>query len=87
MPIRDAAYDFTQLPVERNKLAIMLRLPTTFITDAAFDLDGYLIKRLAMAFARAEDKAFITGSGSQEPVGLLHDTDGAENGSSTAALF
>ncbi len=86
VPVRDAADDFTQLPVERNKLAIMLRLPTTFIADAAFDLESYLIKRLARAFSRAEDKAFITGSGSQEPVGLLHDTDGAETGSSTAVL-
>ncbi len=84
--IRDVDGDFSQLPVDRNKLAIMLRLPTTFISDAAFDLEGYLIKRLAKAFARAEDEAFISGTGTDEPVGLLHDTDGAETGATANAL-
>ena len=86
MPIRDITNDFSPLPVERNKLAIMLRLTTEFIADAAFDLESYMVKRLAKAFARAEDKAFITGSGDQEPTGLLHDTVGAEIGSGTTAL-
>ena len=84
--IHDVDGDFTQLPVDRNKLAIMLRLPTTFISDAAFDLEEYLIKRLAKAFARAEDDAFISGTGTDEPVGLLHDTDGAETGAATTEL-
>ena len=86
VPIRDITNDFSPLPVERNKLAIMLRLTTEFIADAAFDLESYMVKRLAKAFARAEDKAFITGSGDQEPTGLLHDTVGAEIGSGTTDL-
>ena len=84
--IRDVADDFTKLPVDRNKLAMLLRLPTEFVSDAAFDLEGYLVKRLAKAFARAEDRAFILGSGAQEPSGLLNDTDGAETGAAAAAL-
>lgn len=41
-------------------------------------MEGYLIKRLARNFARAEDKGFITGTGTDEPVGILDDTAGAE---------
>ena len=85
--VREVLNDFQKLPVERYKLAIMLRLPTEFVTDAVFDLEGYLIRRLAKCFGRAEDKAFITGTGVGEPTGLLHDTDGAETGTSAALSY
>ena len=38
------------------------------------------------AFAKAEDRYFISGSGVDEPVGLLHATEGAENGASANQL-
>ena len=85
--VREVLNDFQKLPVERYKLATMLRLPTEFVTDAAFDLESYLIRRLAKCFGRAEDKAFITGTGVGEPTGLLHDTDGAETGTSAALSY
>lgn len=85
--VREVLNDFQKLPVERYKLATMLRLPTEFVTDAAFDLESYLIRRLAKCFGRAEDKAFITGTGVEEPTGLLHDTDGAETGTSAALSY
>lgn len=75
--IKDVADDFTRIPMERNKLATLLRLPTEFIRDAAFDLSAYLVKRLAKAYARAEDQSFIVGSGDGEPVGILSDESGA----------
>lgn len=85
--IRDAVDDFQKLPVERYKLATLLRLPSEFVADAAFDFESYLIRRLAECFGRAEDKAFITGTGTGEPTGLLHDTDGAETGTSAALSY
>ena len=84
--IQDVIDDFTRIPVGRNKLATLLRLPVSFVSDAAFDLKGYLVKRLAKAFARAEDKGFISGSGVNEPVGLLHDTEGAEIGTTASDI-
>ena len=84
--IRDIADDFTRILIGRYKLTSLLRLPMDFVSDAAFDLEGYLIKRLARAMARAEDKAFISGTGTDEPAGLLHDTEGAETGAAADAL-
>lgn len=76
--IKKVADDFTSINVTCNKLAILLRLPTEFISDSAFNLEGYLVKRLAKNFARAEDKSFITGTGTNEPVGILNSVGGAD---------
>lgn len=63
--------DFQKITVNSNKLVSLLRLPTEFISDATFDIEGYFIKRLSKSFGGAEDKAFITGSGENEPLGFL----------------
>ncbi len=84
--IRDVAEDFTRIQIGRYKLATLLRLPVSFISDAAFDLEGYLVRRLARAFAGAEDRAFISGTGEDEPVGLLDDAEGAETGMTALSL-
>ncbi len=84
--IRDVADDFTTIKVKSNKLATLLRLPSEFVADAAFNLEGYLTKRLAKNFARAEDKSFIVGTGTNEPVGILNTTGGADTAVTTASL-
>lgn len=84
--VQDVIDDFTKLMIGRYKLATLLRLSSAFVTDAAFDLEGYLVKRLAKAFARTEDQAFISGTGVNEPVGLLDDTEGAETGADATEL-
>ena len=76
--VQDVVDDFTKITIGRYKLATLLRLSSSFVSDAAFDLEGYLVKRLAKAFAETEDRAFISGTGENEPVGLLDDTEGAE---------
>ena len=63
--------DFTQIPILAYKLAVILKMPNEFICDAAFDLKGYMVKRLAKSYASAEDNAFINGSGEDEPEGIL----------------
>ena len=85
--IHNVKDDFTVIRVVSNKLATLLRLPSEFVSDAAFNLEGYLLKRLAKNFARAEDKAFITGSGTNEPVGILNATSGAAVGVSTSNIY
>ena len=86
IPVKDTANDFTKITVGRYKLASILRMTTEFATDAAFDLESFLTKRIGRAFAGAEDKAFITGTGTNEPTGILHSTAGAETGVTTASL-
>lgn len=84
--IRDVVDDFDTVRVTATKLATLLRLPSEFVADAAFNLEGYLNKRLAKNFARAEDKGFITGTGTDEPVGILDDTAGAETAATVETI-
>lgn len=78
--------DFEKITVQVNTLVAMLKMPVEFAYDAQFDLKGYLIERMAKTFARAEDKAFITGTGEDEPVGILDDTAGADTGVTVSAI-
>ncbi len=84
--IKDVLNDFDTVRVTATKLATLLRLPSEFVADAAFNLEGYLIKRLARNFARTEDKGFITGTGTDEPVGILDDTAGAETAATVETI-
>lgn len=69
--IKDVTSDFTPVSVICSKLAVILKLPCELMVDAAFDLKGYMVKRLAKSYASAEDNVFINGSGEDEPEGLL----------------
>lgn len=84
--ILDVADNIRKVPIEKCKLAALLCLSTELASDAAFDLESYLLRRLAKSFAKAEDNAFISGTGEGEPVGLLHDTAGAQIGTTSADL-
>ena len=78
--VQSLADDFTRHTVHNNKLATILKASVEFVTDAAFDIEDYLVKALSQAFAEAEDGAFVNGTGEDEPVGILDDTAGAETG-------
>ena len=78
IPIYDAVNDFTRYTVDTHKLAVFVKLDDDFVHDATFDIEKYLISRLAKTFGRAETKAFISGTGEQMPAGILHDTKGAD---------
>ena len=84
--IVDLVDDFTKIAVGKHKLAALFRISSEFVSDAAFDFESYLVKRLSQVFARTEDNAFITGTGDGEPIGILHATQGAETGASTADI-
>lgn len=84
--VSDIADDFTRLTVHNNKLATIMRASAEFARDAAFDLEGYLVKALSQAFAEAEDGAFVNGTGEDEPTGILDDTAGAETGVTVSAV-
>ena len=84
--VEDLAGDFTRHTIHNNKLAVIMRASLEFIHDASFDIEDYIVKRLAKAFAKAEDKAFISGTGENEPTGILDDTAGAETGATASAI-
>ncbi len=69
-----------KLRVASNKLAIITSLEMDYVNEAAFDLEGYLVGKFAKVFGKAEEDAFINGTGVSMPKGILHDADGAETG-------
>lgn len=72
--------DFTLMPFTAKKLAGLAKLKKDFISDNAFDLEGYIVSYFARRFGRAEEDAFLNGSGADKPWGILADTNGAEVG-------
>lgn len=86
IPIYDGADEFNINTVDSHKATVFFKLDEDFVRDAAFDLEGYITKRLAKNFGRAEEKVCISGNGETEPVGILHETNGAEVGVTTTAL-
>ncbi len=86
IPIADTLDDFTISVVDSYKLGVFLKTDEDFVRDASFDFERYLTERLACSFARAEDKAFTTGSGEGMPTGIVCPGKGATEAVSTAAL-
>ena len=78
IPLSETINDFTTNTVEGHKLAVLVKTDGNFIRDNAFDFEGYLTKRFAKNFARAEDNAFINGTGVNMPTGILNPDAGAE---------
>lgn len=66
------------------KLASLVRLKTSFVSDNAFNLENYLVTAFARRFGRAEEAAFLNGTGTNQPTGLLSDS-GAEVGVTAAS--
>ena len=87
IPVYDAIDDFTDLSIGRNKLAGILRMSLEFIgCMPEYRFEEYLIQRLSDNFGKTEEKAFISGTGSNEPTGILDTTGGAEVGETASAL-
>lgn len=86
IPLQDAQEDFSRFPVDSHKLAVFVKMDEDFVHDMSFGMEGYLLKRLAKNFARAEDNGFLNGTGEGMPTGILSPTEGAETGASTRSL-
>lgn len=46
---------------------LSLPLDEDFVNDAGFDIEKYLTQKLGKSFGKAEDNAFINGTGADEP--------------------
>jgi HK97 family phage major capsid protein len=85
--ILNGANDFTRYSVDRWKLGALVKLDEDFVRDVTFNVEDYLVQRLAKNFGRAEDAAFISGTGVQMPTGILNATGGAEIGCSGSVTY
>lgn len=78
IPVYESAGDFNENTIESHKLASIVKLDEDFVSDAGFNIEKYLTEKLGKSFGRAEDEAFINGTGKEEPTGILHDENGAD---------
>ena len=82
----EAAYtesntQFSQVSLGAHKLGTLIKVSEELLNDSAFDLMGYLSEEFGRRLGDAEEKAFLTGTGSGQTTGMLNDTTGATLGS------
>jgi len=86
IPIYNAMNDFTEHKIDTCKMCSLIKLDEDFVHDEQLDLEGYLVPRFAKCMGRCESNGFINGTGTGSPVGILHETEGAETGATTSTL-
>ena len=86
IPVYESAGDFDENTIESHKLASIVKLDEDFVGDAGFNIEKYLTEKLGRSFGRAEDEAFINGTGKEEPTGILNDENGADTALTVAEL-
>ena len=70
---------FGQKQIDAFKLTDLVRVSIELLQDAAFDIEGYIIKEFSYAFGVAEEQAFCVGAGVNQPTGIFT-ADGGEIG-------
>jgi len=75
---------FGQISLGAHKVATMIKVSDELLQDSVFDVEGYIATEFARRIGAAEEEAFITGDGTAKPMGLLHETNGAAVGITTA---
>jgi HK97 family phage major capsid protein len=75
---------FGQISIGAHKVATMIKVSDELLQDSVFDIENYISAEFARRIGAAEEEAFITGDGSGKPTGLLHATNGAGIGVTTA---
>lgn len=78
--IKEVAESFIKKQITSHKLSIITRIDIDFLRDLEFDIEKYLTKDFSKRFGKAENNAFINGTGADMPFGILHYTQGAEVG-------
>lgn len=70
---------FAQVTLSAYKLTRTLKVSEELANDSAFDLGALIADDCARAFGAAEEKAFIEGTGVNEPTGILAATGGIQD--------
>ena len=83
IPESDVA--FGQITLGAHKLATAIRISQELLQDSAFDMASYIAHEFQRRAGAAEEEAILTGNGSHKPIGLLHDTLGAQVGVTTGS--
>ena len=83
IPESDVA--FNQITLGAHKLATAIRISQELLQDSAFDMAGFITHEFQRRAGAAEEEAILSGDGSHKPIGLLHNTLGAQVGVTAAA--
>ena len=63
---------FGQVTLDAHKLAVALLVSNELLQDSYYGLENFLIEEFGRAFARAEEEAFLNGTGTDnQPKGIL----------------
>lgn len=76
---------FGQVSIGAHKLGTLVKVSEELLNDSAFDLEGYMAQEFARRLGNAEEEAFLTGTGTDRPSGILVDAAGASDGSTAAS--
>lgn len=76
---------FAQVLLDAHKLHVAIRVTEELLYDSKFNLETFIINAFSKALANAEENAFINGTGSGQPLGILAATGGADVGVTTAS--
>ena len=74
----DATFD--QIIMDAHKLHVAIKVTEELLYDNAFNLESYIMQQFGKALANAEEDAFINGTGTGQPLGILAATGGADVG-------
>jgi len=74
---------FGMITLGAHKLTSIIKVSEELLNDAAFDIEGYISNEFVRRMAAAEENAFINGSGTGRPTGIINT---AENGVTAAAV-
>jgi len=62
---------FDQVQISNHEHAVIVGVSNQLLDDSVIDLASFIANRAAMMFAKAEATAFLTGSGTGEPAGII----------------
>jgi HK97 family phage major capsid protein len=82
--ITESDIQFTQIVIGAWKLGTSIKVSNELMNDSVFDIEQYIIGEFARRIGAKEEEAFFVGTGTNRPTGLLHNTGGAEVGTTTS---
>ena len=63
--------NINRISIKLNDLSAMPKASQRLLDDAAFDVENWLSQKIATRFIRAEASAFINGTGTDQPKGIM----------------
>lgn len=63
--------NINRISIKLNDLSAMPKASQRLLDDAAFDVEAWLSQKIATRFIRAEASAFVNGTGTDQPKGIM----------------